>query len=69
VTDWLQVLAEGFASEVPEGWSTTREVAEELGLGTDTVFNRLKRKYEMGEVEKQLIRLGGQRIAIWRLKQ
>jgi len=69
MNDWVKKLAENISTEVPEGWGTTRDIANQLNISADAAFNRLNRLEHSGEVEKKLICLNGQRLAIWRPRQ
>lgn len=66
MTDWIKILASRTSEEVPEGWKTTTQIAEEVGETSDSVYSRLSRRRQSGVVESQIIKLNGKTIAIWR---
>jgi hypothetical protein len=67
-------LSKRFGAErPPRGWSTTKEIAKELGLWRQHAWLKLERMTEEGTVEKKkyLLKVGVYRTwcNIWRVKR
>jgi DNA-binding Lrp family transcriptional regulator len=68
MTDWIKVMSGGLADEIPEGWETTSQIAEHLGITPDAAHGRLKRRKIRGLVEQRHIIVSGMgKSSIWRV--
>ena len=65
-TNWVKILAERYSDTVPEGWTTTKDIAAELGVHHDSVYKRLHRKLNLGMIERKRLTIDGKQVSIWR---
>ena len=66
--NWEKILTDNFASDVPKGYETTRQIAERWGCRHDTAAQRLNTLFEKGLVNKKEALHNGHLTNCWRIK-
>jgi len=70
LSEWQKVLAKGFALKGrPEGYETTREIAEQMGISKQLAWTRLSKLFEDGKVDRLKVIIGGKHCCAWKIKK
>jgi hypothetical protein len=60
MSDWIKALREarlGGSENVPKGWKTVRQLADEFGLQRPQTYTNLERMLSAGKTEKKNFRI------------
>ncbi len=70
LSDWQKILAKGFSPKGrPEGYETTREIAEHMGIPKQLAWARLSKLFDAGKVDRLKVIIDGKHCCAWKIKK